>query len=98
MWLVWRDHEDRDDAIRVSALDASGAAGRAGSLFHAHRDGWEWTWPIDVIVEHFPSGDRYAITVNREIVPEFWTGRPRYLGRENANEENQDNKQNGSQD
>jgi len=36
---------------------------------HARRDGWEWTWPIDVIVH---DGERYwQVEVERAVVPEF---------------------------
>jgi hypothetical protein len=39
---------------------------------HARRDGWEWSWPIDVIVH---DGEQYwQVEVSRDMCPEFIGG------------------------
>lgn len=55
-----------DDPGRVAELFAD--------HFHAHRDGWESKWPIDVVVR---DGDRHwVVEVYRESVPEFSASTP----------------------
>lgn len=50
------------------------AAKQYAAHCHANRDGWEWTWPIDVVVH---DGVHYfLVNVERETVPEFWAGKP----------------------
>lgn len=56
-------------------------AERAAEVFadwyHAAREGWESTWPVAFVVH---DGDRYvAIEVDRDMVPEFRSGKPKQV-------------------
>jgi len=55
--------------------DPREAAKVFAEYFHNQRDGWECTWPIEVVVH---DGDRYWIVeVARETVPEFLAAKPK---------------------
>lgn len=57
--------------------DPRDAAKQFADYYHAQRDGWESTWPIEMIVH---DGDRYWIVeVDRECVPEFSADKPRLI-------------------
>jgi hypothetical protein len=51
------------------------AAEQFADHYHGQRDGWESSWPIEVVVH---DGDRYwVVVVHREYVPEFSSDAPR---------------------
>lgn len=69
----WNPAKFRDGLSRTAG-DAREAAQMFADYCHARRDGWEWTWPIDVIVH---DGTQYwQVQVDRETVPEFCAHRP----------------------
>jgi hypothetical protein len=77
------EREDRawtassDGRVGGSVRDPREAAKLFAVFFHNRRDGWECTWPIDVVVH---DGAHYwIIQVNREMVPEFWAEKPKPL-------------------
>lgn len=55
----------------VSAADPELAAVKTAEFDHAHRDGWEWRWPVIYLVVD-ESGRAWTVDVAREHVPKFY--------------------------
>lgn len=85
MYTVWRPDlgETEDQGKQYGALDVECAAELYAAYCHRHRDGWEWSWPVVFYVKD-PDGKVFAVTVERESVPEFNAGCPMPLPMERA--------------
>jgi hypothetical protein len=66
-----------DTHIQCVVRDPREAAKLFAVFFHNRRDGWECTWPIDVVVHD--GAEYWLVQVNRETVPEFWAEKPKSL-------------------
>lgn len=78
IYKAWSDDrgETEANAREYGAIDVMAAAKLWASHAHRHRDAWEWAWPITVRVRE-PSGATWDVEVEREMVPEFWSGKLR---------------------
>jgi hypothetical protein len=73
-WIPDRG-ETVDNACAYEAPSVERAAELAAEHDHAHRDGWEWTWPVTYHVQLAgdPDGFRvFGVETNREMAPTFW--------------------------
>lgn len=70
------DADEREDRAWVSPSDHLKDAVKLFAEYqHNSRDGWEWTWPIKVVVH---DGEHYwIVVVHREYAPEFWPDKPK---------------------
>lgn len=57
--------------------DVREAAKVFADFFHAQRDGWECTWPVDFVVHD--GAAYFVVEVERDMVPEFRGGKPRQI-------------------
>jgi hypothetical protein len=78
-FIVWREDLDPDDGDgnEVEAFDVRAAAERRAEQDHAHRGGWEWTWPVVYLVKDVTDPTVWIVEVQRRAVPEFEAERPR---------------------
>lgn len=83
-YAVWRhEHDEREDAHVYEATSPRAAALEHAAHVHM-QSGFEWSWPVtfhvadDLAVEGaLERGEPvewWAFSVERETVPEFWTG------------------------
>lgn len=75
-YLVCRQDEveDPDYLTTYYADGPCNAAKQAAAHDHAHRDGYEWSWPIVYVVKDASTGKRFSVGVAREIVAQFVAG------------------------
>ena len=74
-YAVWRpDCVTEKYARYYDASEAAEAAQFAAERDHA-QDGWEWSWPVVYHVRLCESDQIYAVSVDREMVPEFVAGK-----------------------
>lgn len=73
------DADERDDNawIAKNCTNPRSAATEFAEYCHARRDGWEWSWPIEVIVDD--GSQHWLVEVERETVPEFYANRAEKL-------------------
>jgi hypothetical protein len=73
-WVArYRWHGDR--FLHRDCDDVETAAQWFADHCHSRRDGWEWTWPIEVVVH---DGDRYfVVSVDRDMEPVFYSSKPK---------------------
>lgn len=73
LYRVWRAEDEEEESGRdYGALTVSDAARLYADFFHRHRDGWECTWPLVFLVRALETNMLYAVSVSREMVPEFY--------------------------
>lgn len=85
MYRVWRPLHDeteetggqRGKPAEYGAIDERSAALYHANVCHAHRDGWEWSWPVTFRVKNMATGKVWDIEVERHSVPEFVANTPK---------------------
>jgi hypothetical protein len=75
---IWRKDWNDDSPDEREAFDVCSAAEKQADYDHAHRSGWEWSWPVEYIVQD-PNGNHFLVVVERHTVPEFEASKPRPL-------------------